>query len=103
MANNILTITAASLIGGASFVESVFTVTNGATTISERHYLFSANLCSAIYDASNPNIGVLNLGTSHQVTISNGDYSTLKIGTTTYASVELLIAAYIADIAQFTT
>lgn len=100
---NTLSISAASLVGGTSFIESVFTVTSGATTISEKHFLFSANLFSSVYDPSNPNIGILNLGLSHQVTISNGDYSTLIFGGTTYASVELIIAAYISDLAQYTT
>lgn len=98
-----LTITPAVVLGGTSYVESVFTVTDGATTISEKHYFFSANLCSAIYDPVNDNIGVINLGTAHQVTVSNGDYSVLKIGATTYANVQLFVAGFVADIAQYTT
>lgn len=100
---NTLSISKATLVGGSSFVNSVFTVTSGATTISERNYLFSANLFSAIYDPTNPNIGLFNLGQSHSENISNGDYNVLMFDGVVYANIQLLVAAYVSDIAAYTT
>jgi len=99
---NTLTVSRATLVGGSSFVEYIFTATDGATTISDKHYFFSANNFSAVYYDNNPNIGILHLGI-HQVTLSNGDYSTLIFDGANYASIDLLVVAFVADIAQYTT
>jgi hypothetical protein len=98
---NTITISPALQIGGNYFVETVITVTDGATTISDKHYFYSANTVSAVYYDDNPDIGIIHMG-NHQVTLSNGDYSTLIWNGNTYASIDLLVAAFIADVAQYT-
>lgn len=101
---NTLTIAAPSSIGGsASFIALRFTVTSGATTISDTYYNFHANNFSAVYDNSSPNVAVLQLGEHHVLTMSNGDYSTIVYDGSTQATIIAAAVSIVAAIAPFTT
>ena len=101
---NTLTIAAPSSIGGsASFITLRFTVTSGATTISDTYYNFHANDFSNVYDFSTPNVAVLHLGSSHVFTMSNGDYSTIVYDGSTQATIATAAAAVVSGVASFTT
>jgi len=101
---NTLTIAAPSALGGsASFVALRFTVTNGATTISDTYYNFHANHFSTVYDNSSPNVAVLQLGENHVFTMSNGDYGAIIYDGSTQSSVVASAASVVSAIAPFTT
>ena len=101
---NTLTIAAPSSIGGsASFIALRFTVTNGATTISDTYYNFHANDFSTVYDNSSPNVAVMQLGSNHVFTMSNGDYGTIIYAGSTQATIVAAASAVVSAVAAFTT
>lgn len=101
---NTLTIAAPSSIGGsASFIALRFTVTSGATTISDTYYNFHANDFSTVYDTSSPNVAVMQFGGNHVFTMSNGDYSTIIYAGTPQANIITAASSIVNDVAVFTT
>lgn len=98
-----LTIYKAVLLGGTSFVQYRFVVTEGATTLKDEYYNFSANMFSCVYDNEAPNMAVLHLGLNHTYTLSNGLYATITFDGTPYSDEVSLTAAFVNDIAAYTT
>ena len=101
---NTLTIAAPSNIGGStSYLELRFTVTSGATTISDTYYYFHANDFGSVYDTSSPNMAVLQLGANHVFTMTNGDYGSIIYGGVAQTNVVAAALSIVTAIAPFTT
>lgn len=103
MARQITIYAANQLNFGATVQVQVDTFVNGVKT-SEKYYTFNANQFSCVYDTSNVNYAILHMsGNTFQ--INNGDYDTFVFTGIpgTLANVQLLAAAVVNDIAQYTT
>jgi hypothetical protein len=77
-------------------------VTEGATSLTDKTYIFDANTLSCAYDGSSVNSVVLHFGAQHVVGITN-IYTSLLFNSVAKTNASDLAQSVIADIANYTT
>ena len=94
-----INITAPGVLDAGSLIQLAVIITEGSTTISERWYSFDIREFSSIYDSYTPNIGVINFGNKQALTLSNGDYTTVKYDGSTATDIAALVSQLTAAMA----
>ena len=76
-------------------------ITDNGSNISQQNYTFNANHFTCLQDEVNSNQCTLHLGYQHSINIDNGTYQEYYVGNTSYANINILVAAIINDVAQY--
>lgn len=84
-----------------SLIQIQVVITDNGSTISRQNYTFNANHFSCVQDEVNPNQCTLHLGYQHSINIDNGTYQEYYVGASSFANINLLVAAIINDVSQY--
>lgn len=84
-----------------SLIQLQVVITDNGSTISRQNYTFNANHFSCVQDEVNPNQCTLHLGYQHSINIDNGTYQEYYVGASSFANINLLVAAIINDVSQY--
>ena len=76
-------------------------ITDNGSNISQQVYTFNANHFSCVQDEVNHNQCTLHLGYQHSINIDNGTYQEYYVGVSSFANINLLVAAIIYDVSQY--
>lgn len=84
-----------------SLIQLQVVITDNGSNISRQIYTFNANHFSCVQDEVNHNQCTLHLGYQHSINIDNGTYQEYYVGTSSFANINLLVAAIINDVSQY--
>ena len=84
-----------------SLIQLQVVITDNGSTISIQNYTFNANHFSCVLDEVNGNQCTLHLGYQHSINIDNGTYQEYYVGPSSFANINLLVAAIINDVSQY--
>lgn len=96
-----ITFGTASQLQFGNLIQLQVVITDNGSNISQQNYTFNASLFSCVQDDINPNQCTLHLGYQHSINIDNGTYQEYYLGASSYANINLLVAAIINDVAQY--
>ena len=84
-----------------SLIQLQVVITDNGSTISIQNYTFNANHFSCVLDEVNQKQCTLHLGYQHSINIDNGTYQEYYVGPSSFANINLLVAAIINDVSQY--
>ena len=84
-----------------SLIQLQVVITENGSNISQQIYTFNANHFSCVQDEVNHNQCTLHLGYQHSINIDNGTYQEYYVGATSYANINILVAAIINNVAKY--
>lgn len=84
-----------------SLIQLQVVITDNGSTISRQTYTFNANHFSCVQDDVNANQCTLHLGYQHSINIDNGTYQEYYVGASSFANINLLVAAIIDDVSKY--